>query len=369
VESVSSGQLLRGFPSKTFEAQVALEEVARQISDHAELRERVLASPAGDVPRILGQDPVGGAALEALDEYLTDYGHQIYTLDFSEPTQAEDPLPVFVGLQALVEDQERDARAMQAAFAEERDKLAETAAQRFGPIRRPIFRKVLAWAQRFTPHREDAIYYVGAGWPALRRLALELGRRLAEAGCLESSDDVFYLRSDELREAIVSRVAGETRDDLKQLARERRSLRTARMSLQPPATVPIDFRYKIGPISMAAFEPKKNIALGNTLEGFAVSPGRVTAPASVILSPADFEHMRPHTILVCPTTTPAWTPLFAQARGLVTDIGGVLAHGSIVAREYGIPAVMGTTVATERIRSGQSLTVDGSAGTVEIHEC
>jgi pyruvate,water dikinase len=76
--------------------------------------------------------------------------------------------------------------------------------------------------------------------------------------------------------------------------------------------------------------------------------------------------MEPGTVLVCPTSTPAWTPLFAMARGLVTDIGGLLAHGSIVAREYGIPAVMGTGNATQRIVSGQEITVDGSAGTVTL---
>jgi len=94
----------------------------------------------------------------------------------------------------------------------------------------------------------------------------------------------------------------------------------------------------------------------------------VTAPATVIMSPADFGTMQPGSILVCPTTTPAWTPLFAQARGLVTDIGGILAHGSIVAREYGIPAVMGVGIATHRITSGQIVTVDGDAGTVMLLE-
>jgi rifampicin phosphotransferase len=90
----------------------------------------------------------------------------------------------------------------------------------------------------------------------------------------------------------------------------------------------------------------------------------VSAPASVIRSTDDFSRMEPGTILVCPTTTPAWTPLFSQARGLVTDVGGVLAHGSIVAREYDIPAVLGTGVATQRIRSGQMVRLDGNAGTV-----
>jgi len=116
---------------------------------------------------------------------------------------------------------------------------------------------------------------------------------------------------------------------------------------------------------MSAFETqRRNVVEGTTLRGFAVSPGRTSAAASVILSPADFSLMEPGTILVCPTTTPAWTPLFSQARGLVTDVGGVLAHGSIVAREYGIPAVLGTGSASGRIRHGQRITVDGDQGLV-----
>ena len=126
-------------------------------------------------------------------------------------------------------------------------------------------------------------------------------------------------------------------------------------------------RWKLGPIDMSTWETqKRNDDDAGTLNGFAVSPGVVTGPASVILSPADFAAMQPNTILVCPATTPAWTPLFTQATGLVTDIGGILAHGSIVAREYGIPAVMGTGNVTQRIVSGQQITVDGDAGTVTV---
>jgi phosphohistidine swiveling domain-containing protein len=90
------------------------------------------------------------------------------------------------------------------------------------------------------------------------------------------------------------------------------------------------------------------------------SKSSVSAPASVIHSSTDSSRMEPGTIPVCPTTTAAWTPLFSQARGLITDVGGVLAHGSIVAREYDIPAVLGTGVATQRIRSGQMVRLDGS---------
>ena len=131
--------------------------------------------------------------------------------------------------------------------------------------------------------------------------------------------------------------------------------------------VPEKSRFKFGIIDMSAWETqKRNPADSDTLTGFAVSPGKITGTASVILSPSDFEKMEPNTILVCATTTPAWTPLFALAQGLVTDIGGMLAHGSIVAREYGIPAVMGTGNITQRIVSGQRITVDGNTGTVTI---
>lgn len=119
-------------------------------------------------------------------------------------------------------------------------------------------------------------------------------------------------------------------------------------------------------IDMADFTPASaESQTGNALKGTGASAGRVTAPACVLTGPEDFERMQPGDVLVAATTTPAWTPLFAMASAVVTDIGGPLSHGSIVARECGIPAVMGTGVATRRIRSGQIVTVDGGAGRVE----
>ena len=96
------------------------------------------------------------------------------------------------------------------------------------------------------------------------------------------------------------------------------------------------------------------------------SPGRFTGTARVISGPDEFDRMQQGEILVAKITTPAWTPLFALAAGIVTDVGGPLSHGSIVAREYQIPAVLGTGVATERIRNGQRITVDGDAGVVKL---
>ena len=110
--------------------------------------------------------------------------------------------------------------------------------------------------------------------------------------------------------------------------------------------------------------PKKSPT--NILKGKGTSPGQVTARACVLRGPEDFGQMQPGDVLVAVATTPAWTPLFAMASAVVTDIGGPLSHSSIVAREYGIPAVMATGVATRRIHTGQMITVDGSAGTVTL---
>lgn len=363
----TSGPYLRGFPSKALEAQAELEAIARQIRGSDALRQWVVATPAARLLNVLAEHRDGQPVLDDLQRHLDQFGHQIYNLDFAVPTQADDPLPVLLSLKAAVENPARDVRAHQEKLAREREALVERTEQSLNPLQRRLFRLLLNWAQRYAPYREEALFYLGAAWPALRKLALELGRRLTRAGSLEAADDVFFLKSEELMAASTSRAHGHGRPGLAQLAQERRELREARKRLDPPVSVPPNATLQFGPIRMTMFEPQPGQAsVGPILNGFAVSPGRVTAAASVIHSPDDFDKMAPDTILVCTTTTPAWTPLFAQAKGLVTDIGGALAHGSIVAREYGIPAVMGTGVATQRIQSGQQLQVDGDAGTVTL---
>ena len=131
----------------------------------------------------------------------------------------------------------------------------------------------------------------------------------------------------------------------------------ARMAT-PPTVVPVNsWLYKL-------MAPKKSAS--HLLKGYGASAGQFTAPACVLRTPEDFGQMQPGDVLVAVATTPAWTPLFALALAVVTDIGGPLSHSSIVAREYGIPAVMGTGVATRLIYAGQMITVDGGRGTVEI---
>ncbi|MGH8887267.1 MAG: PEP/pyruvate-binding domain-containing protein [Egibacteraceae bacterium] len=366
--NLTSGLFLRGFPSKTLEGDATLEALADRVRASDALRQAVLDTPAEELLETLREAPGGDEVLAGLETYFRDFGHQIYSLDFAEPTQADDPAPTLRSLQVRAAGEPRDVRALQAAIARERDACTEQTARALDPVRRRAFRTLLGWAQRYGPGREEALFCLGAGWPTLRRLAAELGRRLAAAGSLDAPDDVFFLETAELQAAIAARAAGAPKGELAELAQERRALRELRCRLRAPAAVPPKARLRLGPIDLSVFETqKRNEDTGDPtapLRGFPVSPGRVTAPASVILGPHDFSKMASGSILVCPTTTPAWTPLFAQAAGLVTDIGGILAHGSIVAREYGIPAVMGTGSGTRRIHHGDTVTIDGDRGVV-----
>ena len=365
--NLTSGTFLRGFPSPTVDAETELEVLAGQVRGSEELRALVDTTLAASLREALEGTPAGRAWLADFARYLDRYGHQVYNLDFAAPTQADDPLPVLLSLKAMVQQTGDAPRARQRAIVAERDARVEETVRSFDPLRRRLFRLVLGWAQRFGPDRERALFYMGAGWPTLRQLALELGRRLTESGSLLDEGDIFFLDTSEIKAAIAARTDAGARQDLARLARERRELREARKRLHPPPVVPPDYKPRLGPFDMSVWETqRRNEPAAAVLRGFAVSPGRVTAPASVIRSPEDFSRMEPGTILVCSTTTPAWTPLFSQARGLVTDVGGILAHGSIVAREYGIPAVLGTGTATTRITSGQTIQVDGDAGTVTL---
>ena len=369
--NVNSGELLGGYSSPTLDAQAELGRLATVLSTvEAEYDAVAHAATLPDLRSALRSQPRTRDLARSLDRYVATYGHQAYNLDFADPTQGEDQHLLLSSLRTRARGPEVLV-TRQRALARRREATEHRIDVGLGPIRRRVFRQLVSWAREFGPYREEALFYMGAAWPTLRKLARELGSRLHATGSLASADHFFFLTSGELRDASTARAIGNSRADLAALAAERWHEREARKMLHPPGRVPVDLRFKVGPLDVTRlFEiwetQKRNDARADTLTGFAVSAGTVTAPASVVRSPADFDTMTPGSILVCPTTTPAWTPLFSEAAGLVTDIGALLAHGSIVAREYGIPAVLGTGHATQRISTGQLVRVDGTAGTVTI---
>jgi pyruvate,water dikinase len=187
-----------------------------------------------------------------------------------------------------------------------------------------------------------------------------------QSGAIAERDEIFWLRQKEIVKAVAALDQMTLPDNLTKTIQERKAIWQAEKRVTPPPMLPP--RAKILGLDVEKLGPARTGMQGQdqTIKGIGASVGCVTAPACVLHGPKDFDHMKPGTVLVAAITTPAWTPLFAMASAIVTDVGGPLSHSSIVAREYGIPAVLGTGVATARIRSGQIITVDGAAGVVTL---
>ncbi len=208
---------------------------------------------------------------------------------------------------------------------------------------------------------------MGLGWPVLRRMVREIGQRLVTHKAITIPDDVFWLTQDELLEAVIALDRGQPPANYHTTVSERRTTWEGERMLTPPIALPIKGGTRFLGMNFSSMLPARTgQPAGDVLKGSAASPGYVTGIVRVIHGADEFAQMRQGDILVARITTPAWTPLFALAAGVVTDVGGPLSHSSIVAREYRIPAVLGTGVATERLHNGQNVTVDGGAGTVTL---
>jgi pyruvate,water dikinase len=366
---------LLGSNSLPIQAEKALYDLAqwcRQDDDLVAVLQRTPASQLAD--QWESDDVPAGVTGDAwrtwqarLRAYLDEYGHSIYDLDFAEPIPAHDPTPPLQTLQVFVRGEGRDPHARQQRLAEEREAATEAVRERVGGLRRKLFDTTLRWARTFTVLREDSIFEIGLAYPQLREMLLELGRRLAEAGAIDAPNDVFWLERREAEQGAKALDRSEALEDLSERVEDRKRRWRAEKRVTPPPQLPK--RERILGINTDVFMPVSSEEHTDTvLKGVGCSPGQVTAAARVLHGPEDFDEMRHGDVLVADITTPAWTPLFALASGIVTNVGGPLSHGSIVAREYGIPAVLGTGVATKRVESGQRVTVDGDAGTVSLLE-
>ncbi|MGO9318702.1 MAG: PEP/pyruvate-binding domain-containing protein [Terracidiphilus sp.] len=302
-----------------------------------------------------------------LAEHLNRFGHAVYDLDFAKSVPADAPASLLETVKYFIAGKVRSPYERQAAATAAREKAAASLQARLGWLRRGLFRRVLGWAQRSAPLREDSLADVGLGWPALRRILREVGRRMVAAGAIAERDEVFWLKWEEVEAAAHALDASQPVEDYRRAIAERRETWRREHSVTPPVVLPLKGGARILGLDLSNMMPARSSqAAGNTIKGIGASPGRVTGPACVIHGPEEFEQMKPGDILVAKITTPAWTPLFALASGIVTDVGGPLSHSSIVAREYGVPAVLGTGVSTQRIRSGQHITVDGDGGVVTM---
>ena len=362
---------LLGGDSMPIRAEKSLYDVAEWCREHPELGNYVAWTPSERLAAQLEEDqaPPGVTGDDwrewqsCFRAHLAQYGHAIYDLDFSIPVPADDPVPLLGTLKLYLDGQIANPHERQQKQIAQRDEATQAITGRLKGLRLKWFQKFLGWAQTYVPMREDTLADIGLGYPLLRRMLRELGARLVQAGALEQVDDVYWLVEAEAVQAATALDSGAASSLMSETVRRRKAEWRAAKRVTPPAGLP---ERSWMTRALDKLGPTRSQEDGDTIKGVGASPGRVTVPACVLHGSGDFGLMQPGAALVAAITTPAWTPLFAMAAAVVTDVGGPLSHGSIVAREYGIPAVLGTGVATRRIRSGQMIVVDGDAGTVTL---
>ncbi|MGC9347343.1 MAG: PEP/pyruvate-binding domain-containing protein [Anaerolineae bacterium] len=364
---------LLGFESTPIRAETDLYDLGRWIRDREALAAYVRSTRPEQLADDLASDRVpetvpGGdwhAWQQRFQDHLETYGHSIYSLDFATPVPADDPETTLRTLQHYVRGKGVDPQERRQRLVERREQATEAVASRLRGLRLRWFRKTLRRAQDHAPLREDAIADIGLGYPRLRAMLRELGSRFVGAGAVRTATDVFWLYHDEVELGARSLERSAALPDWRDQVEERKMTWRGENCVTPPPQLPP--KGKVLGLDAGAFiAAEAEQQDGSIIKGLGASPGRVTATARVLGGPEDFNQMEPGDILVAAITTPAWTPLFAMASGIVTDIGGPMSHGSIVAREYSIPAVLGTGVATRRIRSGMTVTVNGDTGQVVL---
>ncbi len=364
--------LLAGLSEKSTEPSRALARLADLANRLPALKRRILQrAPVGIV---LAEDEAFAAAFA---EFLGAHGCRALRYEIAEPNLDERP-DLVLGLVADQLTAGFDPAQTAAALAERRERAAADARKRLtSPQDRARFDRALLDAEAAYPVREDNEYFtVGVLLALLRRTALDFGRRLAERGQLELRDDVFFLDLDEARTAL--------RDGADRLRLVVRRKAERAWVLDHPG--PASYGKNPGPPPpFASLPPEARLAnegflwavdrimgpqtqpgrgANGVVTGIPAAPGSYTGPVRVIRSEAEFDRLRAGDVLVCPVTSPVWSVLFPSIGALVTDSGGVLSHPAIIAREYGIPAVVATGNGTAVLCDGQVVTVDGTAGVV-----
>ena len=298
------------------------------------------------------QPTLGGSHLPLLAGVAAPEGlpaHAVSSLDWLySPVGGEGTAPT-TDHDALVDQRKAAEAAAEAVLAE-------------SPRRLRTFRRLLADSQHLIPIREEQAAELTLPWPVMRRAVERIGQALTDRGLLADGDDIFFLTHDEVLAALARPEAFETPD-----IGARRATREEQAKLVPPLLIG-----RINPMLKRMWDsyPRMLGAVPSDralVTGSPASAGTATGAVRVIHGPDEFALLQPGEILVAPMTAPAWTPLFTRAAAVVTDVGSPASHASIIAREYGIPAVVGTGDATARLSTGMRVTVDGSTGNVE-HE-
>ena len=354
-----AGTMMQGMENDTRAAGAALDALGEIARTHPAVAAAIRDDRFEEISDLDG----GDVFMDAFDALIDRYGWRAESwTDLLTPTWAEDPAVPLARVVRYLDEPQHTAQAAHVRSAEVRQRAIEDALARLTDgEQRATFEALVEEVSWVTRTREGARAVAAHASGVLRKPLSELGRRWAARELLDDANDAVMLHVDELR-----RLAQGELPDARALVAERRSLLAQQEAMHPPRI--------LGAPPDAAQEADRERAWGTAvaasdgmLGGTAASGGQVRGVARVITSLAQGDRLAPGEILVCRSTAPPWTPLLAVAGAVVTNIGGVLSHSAIVAREYAIPAVVGAADATELIPDGAEVTVDGDAGLVTIH--
>jgi phosphohistidine swiveling domain-containing protein len=335
-----------------------------------------LARATPSLERRLGEPGVTLASLaalpeatdfvDALQDFLLQHGHLGQSFDdLGQASWIEAPDLFLTELAKRLEHPPAvDAESRRQHLADQADLQAERvrAALVDDPERLARFETLLEYGRQIGPLTEVHNYWIDRrAQSSLRRFVMRVGRRLAEIGVIEEAADCLYL----YRVEVPAILRGPS--DQRALVAERRASHAAWSKVRPPRTVG---KPAVSDATNAAnadrFDGPRYASTELEIRGTGASAGIVRGPARVTLSQSDFGAVQAGDIIVCPSSNPSWVPLFAIAGGLITDTGGVLSHAAVVAREFALPAVVGTGDATQRIADGRLVELDGTSGIVRL---
>jgi phosphohistidine swiveling domain-containing protein len=371
IDEVLLGRLQNSANDRNWDKIRALWEMKEEVKADPELAKAFAGLTAADIIPALEASERGRRFIdERVVAYQTEFGwHAVWSHEFIFPSFREDMTPVV----QLVRDQyasDYDYPSKVAALKADIDAAAKEILEGLEGEALEEMRAANDINLKMAPLTPDHHFYIDQGANAHVRLVLiALGEKLVEMGVLDAPDDVILFRYNQLREFI----GDPSSMDGRAIAAAARAKRAAADALQPRDWVgtvtatQLAFPY----LNLWGFPDKfsrsSEIEVGK-VKGIAGSPGVVEGVARVVMSEAQFDSLQQGEILVCQMTNPAWQVLYGKIVAVVTDAGGTVSHPAVLAREYGIPAVVGTSGGTVRIKTGDRIRVDGNVGVVEILE-
>lgn len=369
VDEALLGRLQNSASDRNWDSIEALWRMKNEVRDDPELGAAFASVDAPEIARSLAATERGRRFVaERIEPYQREFGwHAVWSHEFIFPTVREHMEPVLDLIRGYLDTDydypsaiEAMRRDIESASAEILDGLRGDALE--------AMRAANAVNLRMAPLTPDHHFYIDQGANAhLRLVLLAVGRKLVEIGRLDAPDDVVFLRYNELRALIGSASA----IDARAIVAERRREREAAEHVQPRDWVgtvtpsQLAFPYLVNWGYPDRFYQQQSQD-ERVITGLGASAGVVEGIARVVRTIDEFDEVQDGDVLVCQMTNPAWVVLFTKIAGLVTDTGGTTSHPAVLAREFGIPAVIGTSVATRRIATGDTVRIDGSAGRVEI---